>query len=68
MAVSCGPGSHFQSPSFRELLLPNAEALQDGRFDFPHKSSMYTPTGAQRDVVLCAAELFVIVEHFWFPI
>lgn len=76
MALSCGLGSHFQSPSFRELLLhtvevsqaAEAEHTQDVCSDFPHESTMCTPSSAQQDEVLCPAELFDIVEHAWFSI
>lgn len=76
MALSCGLGSHFQSPSFRELLLhtievpqaAEAEHTQDVRSDFPHESTMYTLSTAQQDVVLVPAELFDIVQHAWLPI
>lgn len=49
-------------------LLKYHRQLQDVCSDFPPKSTMYTPSSAQQDMVPCAAELFDIVEHCWFPI
>ena len=69
MVLSCGPvSSHLLAGSCYFTLLKYHRQLQDVHSDFPDRSTMYTPSGAQQDTVLCAAELFDIVEHCWFAI